>query len=230
MSESPESPGKARPEFLATLGLVPPCTVEDVKQAYLERAKSAHPDVGGDMQQFIELQQAYERALEYAEFRANRMNWLGKQVEQYVYQEQVIDFAKKLGGKVWVSPIDWLKRSFGEDFAQVVEKITRVELRGPHITDKEVAYLSLERKVFGSLTELDLSHSKVTDRGIPHLLALHSLRRLDLTGTKVTRAGLEMLGRLSELARVKISGTNFGWWDRVRLRRALPNVEIEFEG
>ena len=219
---------RSRPEFFATLGLIPPCTVEDVKQAYLERAKTAHPDAGGDVAQFVQLQKAYEQGLEYAEFRASRMSWLAKQVENYVYQEKVIDRLNQLGGRVDVGQIDWLKRSFGEDFAQVVERITRLQLRGPHIGNSELAYLSLERRVFASLQDLDLSQTKITDAGVPHLLALASVRRLNLSGTKVTRISTETLRRLPELEWLSLSETSFGWWDRVRLRRALPHVTIGF--
>ena len=223
-------PSDDRPEFLMRLGLVPPCTVEDVKQAYLERAKSAHPDAGGDVSQFVALQNAYEQAIEYAEFRKSRMGWLAKQVENYVHQEEVVDHLAELGGKVDVDPIDWLKRSFGEDFAQVVERISRLKLCGPHIGDAQVAYLALERKVLGSLRDLDLSFSKLTDAGVPHLLALTNIERLKLRGTKVTRSGAEVLSRLPELAWLNLAGTDLGWWDRVRLRRALPKVTVVVDG
>lgn len=220
---------RARPEFFATLGLLPPCTVEDVKQAYLERAKTAHPDAGGDVSKFVQLQKAYEQGLEYAEFRASRMGWLAKQIDNYVYQEKVIDRLNELGGKVDVAPINWLKRSFGEDFAQVVERITQLQLRGPHIGNSEVAYLALERRVLASLQDLDLSRTKITDAGVPHLLALVNLKRLNLSGTKVTRISIETLRRLPELEWLSLSETGFGWWDRVRLRRALPYVTTVFD-
>ena len=39
-----------RLEFLAVLGLAPPVTEEDVKQAYLVKARTAHPDQGGNVE------------------------------------------------------------------------------------------------------------------------------------------------------------------------------------
>jgi hypothetical protein len=63
-------------EFLTVLGLAPPVTEEDVKQAYLDKAKSAHPDRGGDVENFKRLQDAFEQATEYARFKAGRMQWL----------------------------------------------------------------------------------------------------------------------------------------------------------
>ena len=91
---------EARPDFLVTLGLIPPCTVEDVKQAYLSKVKTAHPDVGGDAGEFRKLQEAFERATEWAKFRASRMAWLSNWVEKYVEQEGIVTEIQKRGGKV----------------------------------------------------------------------------------------------------------------------------------
>lgn len=48
---------------LAALGLAPPCTVADVRRAFRERAKTAHPDAGGSDAAFIALRRSYEQAL-----------------------------------------------------------------------------------------------------------------------------------------------------------------------
>ena len=69
IADSGTHPAEARPDFLVALGLIPPCTVEDVKQAFLAKVKTAHPDVGGDAAEFRKLQEAYERATEWAKFR-----------------------------------------------------------------------------------------------------------------------------------------------------------------
>ena len=45
-SRSNESPD-GRPDFMAMLGLMPPYALEDVKAAYLAKAKELHPDKGG---------------------------------------------------------------------------------------------------------------------------------------------------------------------------------------
>lgn len=47
---------------LTLLGLPANATLEEVERAYRELAKQAHPDVGGDVEQFKRLQAAYERA------------------------------------------------------------------------------------------------------------------------------------------------------------------------
>src|SRR5262245_29802834 len=81
---------ESRPEFLVTLGLIPPCMVEDVKQAYLAKVKTAHPDVGGDAGEFRKLQEAFEKATDWARFRASRIAWLSTWVEKYVEQDGVV--------------------------------------------------------------------------------------------------------------------------------------------
>lgn len=50
---------------LAELGLEPPCSSADIRQAYRRKARTAHPDRGGDQRAFIRLQDAYRRALAY---------------------------------------------------------------------------------------------------------------------------------------------------------------------
>lgn len=78
----------ARPDFMISLGLGPPYRVDDVKQAYLERAKLLHPDKGGSMPQFLRLQDAFERATEYAASREHEVMWAAAQVEDTSYQPQ----------------------------------------------------------------------------------------------------------------------------------------------
>jgi hypothetical protein len=47
---------------LRALGLAPTATLEDVERAYRELAKQAHPDRGGNVEQFKRLQVIYEQA------------------------------------------------------------------------------------------------------------------------------------------------------------------------
>ena len=71
----PELPYWARleqPACLRSLDLKFPCTEADVLAAYRERAKSLHPDRGGDLQQFLRLQKNLEQALEFVRGRERR--------------------------------------------------------------------------------------------------------------------------------------------------------------
>lgn len=42
-----------------------PCSLEEVKEAYRQKAKQTHPDGGGSAEAFVALQQCYEEALEF---------------------------------------------------------------------------------------------------------------------------------------------------------------------
>ncbi|MEZ6068860.1 MAG: J domain-containing protein [Pirellulales bacterium] len=53
------------PQAFATLGISPPCTEEELKQAYREKVKQLHPDTGGDPHRFLRLQAHFEEALEW---------------------------------------------------------------------------------------------------------------------------------------------------------------------
>jgi hypothetical protein len=55
--------GGLSPACFSLLALSFPCTVAEVKAAYRELAKRAHPDRGGSHDEFLELQAAYEQAL-----------------------------------------------------------------------------------------------------------------------------------------------------------------------
>lgn len=50
-------------EALVVLGLKYPCSVEEIKQAYRQMAKTHHPDHGGDQITFMRVQTAYQMIL-----------------------------------------------------------------------------------------------------------------------------------------------------------------------
>jgi hypothetical protein len=57
--------GSAHPAF-ETLGIKPTATVDEVKAAFRRLSREAHPDAGGNADDFIKLREAYERALALA--------------------------------------------------------------------------------------------------------------------------------------------------------------------
>jgi hypothetical protein len=61
--KQPPRPMSNHAHALLLLGLAPPYTDQDVKQAYKRLARTAHPDAGGSHEQFIKLQTAYDTAL-----------------------------------------------------------------------------------------------------------------------------------------------------------------------
>lgn len=56
------------PACLQTLGLSMPCSLEEVKEAYRQKAKQTHPDGSGSAGAFVALQQCYEEALEFFKY------------------------------------------------------------------------------------------------------------------------------------------------------------------
>lgn len=208
-----------RLEFLTLLGLAPPVTEEDVKQAYLDKAKTAHPDHGGDVETFKRLQEAFEQATEYARFKAGRMQWLSRWVEQYAEQEQVVEQIKALGGTVDVKSSDPLSRSIGPDFAAVLDKVVGIRLSGPKIDDAVVLQLVTQRRMLAGLRSLALVDTAVTYVGILQLRIFESLRHLDLNGTSVDVVALEALLReLRQLESIGLDRTGIGWAARMKLR------------
>jgi VanZ family protein len=220
------SASDGRPEFIARLGLLLPCTPDDVESAYRDRAKSAHPDAGGSNAEFTQLQADYEAALAYAQFHASRRGWLAANVERYNATQEVIAEIERLGGTVETERPAWIAREVGDDFAQLLDTITGVCLTGPPVGPKEVAYLADQRAVLAGLRRLDLSDSRVDDLAVQRLSVFRALRELDLSGTNVGDGIAAMLAELPALRRVNLADTFFSWLGRWRLRRRRPKLEI----
>lgn len=53
------------PGCLIALGLRLPCTREEIKHAYREKAEKLHPDRGGDRREFMQLQGHFENAIKF---------------------------------------------------------------------------------------------------------------------------------------------------------------------
>ena len=51
------------PRSIAALGLMIPCSVDDLKRAYRSKVMQLHPDRGGDQRRFLLLQAEFEEAL-----------------------------------------------------------------------------------------------------------------------------------------------------------------------
>ncbi len=56
-----------RPPCLESLDLHLPCSEDEVLAAYRLRVKSLHPDHGGDLQEFLRLQEHFEQAMHLAQ-------------------------------------------------------------------------------------------------------------------------------------------------------------------
>lgn len=222
----PDDAAGGRPDFLIALGLTFPCSPEDVKQAYFLKARQAHPDAGGSPEQFVALQQAYEKAVEYSKFFASRSRWLAASVDRYVEQQEALAHIQARGGSAQIEQLDWLQREIGDDFAQVLEVVVGLRWTGPQVGDAELGYLAERTQSFASLRWLDLSRSAISDDGLLLLGTLGGLRRLDLSHTQITARGLEVLDDLAALEQLTLTGTGIGAFRTYRLRRNYPQVEF----
>ncbi len=211
---------------MATLGLLPPYTVEDVRMAYREKAKTLHPDRGGPVEEFRKLHEAYERATEYAQFRESRRHWLAAQVERFTVQEQIVAEVRRRGGRVELEEIDWVKQSIGEDFAAVTERLRGLSVRDQTDGDAFVQFLAAHRPALGYLRWLDLAGCRLSDEGLLRLREFKDLKRLNLAGTAISADGLKVLETLPQLEWLNLAGTAVGWWPRWRLRWLYPKLRV----
>jgi hypothetical protein len=179
------------PECLAVLGLRPPVTLEDVKQTYLAKAMAAHPDRGGDPAAFIRLKAAFEEANDYVKFKASKLEWLAAKVEAYAEQQDVATATIERGGEIEMEETDWLRKSFGEDFGHVADKLVAIRLRNSAADDAFAILVGFRAESLKDLRVLDLAGGSITDEGLLQLKGLEGLRQLDLRGTRVGKLGAE---------------------------------------
>ena len=91
------------------------------------------------------------------------MTWLSSHVEQYAAQQEFIGQIERRGGAAEIEPVDWLNKSFGADFAQLVSRVVGLRISGPEFGDDTIADVLSERQMFANLHWLDLSGSRLTD-------------------------------------------------------------------
>jgi hypothetical protein len=169
MPATPSSPDPEVPGCLAVLGLRPPVTLEDVKQSYLAKAFVLHPDRGGDPEAFVQLQAAFEEANDYVRFKASKLEWLAARIEAYAEQQDVVTAAIERGGEAVMEETDWLRKSFGEDFGHVADKLVKLTLNGPAADDTFAILVGFRADSLKDLVELDLAGGAVTDEGLLQL-------------------------------------------------------------
>lgn len=216
-----------RPEFMATLGLLPPYTLRDVKAAYRSKAMDTHPDRGGDSSDFIKIHEAYKRAMEYVQFTGDRRSWIADQVECHLRQQEVVAEINRLGGRTEFEEMAWLKNHVG-DFAQLADRLRVIYLKDTAVDDAFLTFLAEQPLRVPYLSELNLAGSHITDKGLQALTGFDLLRRLDLSGTKVTDRGVQTAVRsLLSLEWIGMSGSGVGWLTRWRLRALQRGREAE---
>jgi hypothetical protein len=206
---------------MKTLGLLPPYSLDDVKSAYRIKALETHPDRGGSVGDFLKVQEAYERAVDFVNYCGDHRKWIADHVDFYLRQSEAADAVRRLGGQVEFEEVDWLRQSVG-DFAWLAERLRVIRLAGTATDDAFLAFLVEAPLRTPFLLELDLSGTRVTDEGLKALSGLHVLQRLDLSRTGVTEHVVSALvAALPALEEVGLSGTSVGWLSRWRLHASL---------
>ena len=64
-NELPEWMRKNTPRCILALGLVMPCTSDEILAAYRRKVKQLHPDRGGSRREFLRLQAHFEQAMAF---------------------------------------------------------------------------------------------------------------------------------------------------------------------
>ena len=222
---TPRPPDPHFPSFLTVLGLRPPVTLEDVKQAYLAKAMTLHPDRGGDPRQFMLLQKAFDEANEFVRFKAGKLEWLASKIEAYSQQQEVVTETIERGGEVEMEEADWLRKSFGDDFGHVADKLVSVKLRGPAADDVFAVLLGFRAESLQDLAALDLSGGRLTDEGLLQLKGLKNLRSLDLRGTAVGKLAAEAAQWFEQLEFLGLPAGAVGFFSRMTMPRRVKLAE-----
>jgi hypothetical protein len=209
------------PASLAMLGLRPPLTLEDVKQAYLAKAMAMHPDRGGDPAEFVKLRAAFEEANDYVKFKASKLEWLASKIEAYAQQQEVATEAIERGGEIEMEETDWLRKSFGDDFGHVADKLVTVRLRNPAADDVFAILLGFRADSLKDLATLDLAGGSLTDEGLLQFKDLKGLRHLDLRGTQVGKLGAEAAGWFERLEFLGLPKGSVGMLGRLAMPRRV---------
>jgi len=213
------------PDYMTALGLSPPSSEEDVEEAYKTKladlkSQSASP------QAIAELEKAYEQAKEFDGLQSSRRKWLSRQVERYVDQELFVAEIEGRGGRVETESIEWIKVSFGDDFAQVADTISSIHLQGKEFADADLAWLAEHSAMLSGLHQLHLANSSITDQGLSSLKSFGALKYLDLENTNISSRGLSVLESLPKLRIIRLGGTRLGKLRRWMLRWKYPDLKI----
>jgi hypothetical protein len=90
--------------------------------------------------------------------------------------------------------------------------VRSIVARDPNATKCDLSAVTVDDKMMKTvsrlkrLTELNLSQSKVTDKGLKYIVGM-PLKDLDLSGTVVTDEGLNIVGEKTALVKLDLSGT-----------------------
>ncbi|MDG2383900.1 MAG: hypothetical protein P8N76_19660 [Pirellulaceae bacterium] len=215
-----------RPDCMALLDLLPPYALEDVKQAYLTKAHSVHPDHGGSTTDFLALQDAYVAAKEYVKYRGDRRHWIATMVERSIRQDQLIEQLRVVGAEISISSSPSLERSLG-DFATLMESISVISLVNSKAGNQTVHLIAEHKELLQSLEHLSLTGCLLDDAHVQRLRVLTRLTRLDLSRTAITKDSLGIVRSFPALIELNLRRTRIDWWTRRKVYRAIRRRKLK---
>jgi hypothetical protein len=182
--------------------------------------KDAHPDRGGDRNNFERIQKAFEEAVAYLKFRSDRREWIAARMEEYVGVGKLIEKLQSLGAQVDSTMLDWVRQSFG-DFADLTVSITGVRLENSKNAAELVDVMIDQQESLPGLKRLSLAGSRVDNLLALQLRVFKSLAQLDLSRTQINDRALTVAQFLPDLVDLNVDGTSVGWWAKHKVERLL---------
>ena len=214
-----------RPTFMTILGLLPPYELDDVKAAYHDKARTMHPDHGGNANDFIHLKEAYEHAIEYVTFHGSRRTWIAAHVETYLRQEEIIAEVLRRGGRVEIERLAWMQKSLGDGFPLLADRLRHIYARDLADGDSFLTFLTDHRPSY--LVGLDLAGSRVSSEGLCQLAQFELINWLNLSGTDVDYPCLRsLISALPSLEWINVNQTSIGWLHRQQLKHSHPQLRV----
>ena len=116
---------------------------------------------------------------------------------------------------------DWLRRSFGDDFGHVADKMVAVRLANGRADDIYAVLLGFRSDSLKDLAVLDLAGGPITDEGLLQLKELKSIRHLDLRGTRVGKLAAEVPGWFENLEFLGLPKGALGMFARMTMPRRV---------
>ena len=157
--------------------------------------------------------------------RARLLTKLASKIDAYAEQQEVVSEAIERGGSVEMEETDWLRKSFGDDFGHVADKLVAVRLPAAAADDVFCILLGFRAESLKDLTTLDLAGGSLTDEGLLQLKSLKNLRHLDLRGTQVGKLAAEVPGWFERLEFLGLPKGSLGMLARLAMPR---RIKLEF--
>jgi phosphate/sulfate permease len=135
-------------------------------------------------------------------------SWLATEMKAARRQREAVEEIEKAGGKV---TFEYQANPRGRVIPRAKgPPLLRPPRPGAKPQGPPWLRMLLGDDIFVSVTEVDLSGSRVSDTGLERLEGLPQLRKLWLTGTEVGDVGLQHLEGLTQLGALYLGGTKVG--------------------